>query len=167
MIKYISVGQIIGVYGIKGELKVYPLTDNTKRFDNLDDVFIEMKNEISKFKVDYVKYLKNLVIVKLKGIDSVESAGEFSGKYIKVSREDAVKLPSDSYFICDLIDAEVFTVEGLYLGKIKDVIKTGSNDVYIVKNDENEVLIPALKNIFKKIDIENSRLIVELPEGLM
>lgn len=167
MIKYISVGQIIGVYGIKGELKVYPLTDNTKRFDDLVDVFIEIENEISRFKVNYVKYLKNLVIVKLKGIDSIESAEEFCSKYIKVSRKDAVKLSSDSYFICDLIEAEVFTVEGLYLGKVKDVIKTGSNDVYIVKNEEKEVLIPALKSIFKKIDIENSRLIVELPEGLM
>ncbi len=167
MVEYISIGQIIGIYGIKGELKIYPLTDNIKRFDDLDVVFIEKENGINKFRVDSIKYFKNLVAVKLEGIDSIESAKALKDKYIKVNRKDAVKLPCDSYFICDLIGAKVFTIENLYLGKVKDIIRTGSNDVYIVKNGDKEVLIPALKSIFKEINLEKSRLVVELPEGLM
>lgn len=167
MLEYISIGQITNIYGIKGELKVYPLTDNISRFDDLDDIYIEENNKLIKYKVQYIKYLKNMVILKLKGIENIESAVTFKNKYIKVHRKDAVKIPDNSYFICDIIDAEVFTTEGLYLGKVQDVIQTGSNDVFIIKKQDSEILIPALKSIIKEVNIINSRIIVDLPEGLI
>ena len=146
MLEYISIGQIINTYGIKGELKVYPLTDN---------------------EIQHIKYLNNIVVLKFINVDDLEFAEKFRNKYIKVHRNDAVELPENSFFVCDLIGIEVFTTEGLSLGKVFDVIQTGSNDVFIVKSGDKEVLIPGLKSIFKDIDIYKGKIVVELPEGLI
>lgn len=167
MLEYISIGQIINTYGVKGELKVYPLTDNISRFDKLKIVYIEENQELYEYEIQHIKYLNNIVIVKFKNIEDIESAEKFRNKYIKVHRNDAVKLPEDSFFICDVIGSDVFTIEGEQLGKVWDVIETGSNDVFVVKTKDKEILIPALKTIFKEIDIIKGRIIVELPEGLI
>lgn len=167
MLEYISIGQIVNTYGVKGELKVYPLTDDIRRFDKVKIVYIEENQGLYKYEIQHIKYLNNIVIVKFKNVEDIESAEKFRNKYIKVHRNDAVKLPEDSFFVCDIIGADVFNLDGELLGKVYDVIQTGSNDVFVVKTEDKEILIPALKTIFKEIDIIKGRMVVKLPEGLI
>lgn len=167
MLEYISIGQIVRTHGIRGDVKVYPLTDNIERFDKVDYVYIEEDSRLVTLNVANVKYLKNMVIIKFKGIDDVQSAERLRNKYIKVHRKDAVKLPEDTFLICDLIGHNVYDEAGEYLGKVADVFQTGSNDVFVVKSEDKEILIPGLKSIFKEVDMKNKKMIVELPEGLV
>lgn len=167
MLEYLSIGQIVNVHGFKGELKVYPLTDDIKRFRKLKEIYVEENSLLVKYEVESVKFSSNFVIIKLKGIDTEIEANRLRDFYLKVDRESAVKLPKDSYFICDLIGLGVFDKNGLLLGTIKDVLQTGSNDVYVVRTDGKDILIPALKDIVKEIDLENQSIMVELPEGLI
>lgn len=167
MLEYISIGQIVNTHGIRGEVKVYPLTDNIERFDDVDHVYIEEDNRLTSLEITNVKYLKNMVVIQFKGIDNAESAEKLRNKYIKVHRNDTVKLPEDTFLICDLIGHRVFDTEGNYLGEVSDILPTGSNDVFVVKSEGEEILIPGLKSIFKEIDLKNGKMIVQLPEGLV
>ena len=167
MLEYLSIGQIVNTQGVRGEVKVYPLTDDAARFDKLKEVYIESKNEMIKYQVESAKHLKNTVILKLKGIDTMNDAEKLRQLYIKVGRWDAVRLPKDTYFICDIVDSEVFDIHGELLGKLQDVLRTGSNDVYVVREDKREILIPALKTVVKEINLQNKKIIVDLPEGLI
>lgn len=167
MLEYLSIGQIVNTHGVKGEIKVYPLTDDITRFEKLKEVYIEAKGEIKKYPVASVKYLKNTVIMKLEGIDTMNDAERLKELYLKIGRWDAVPLPKDTFFICDIVDSEVYAIGIGLLGKLTNVIQTGSNDVYVVMQDKKEILIPALKTIVKEIDIKNKKITVDLPEGLI
>lgn len=167
MLEYLSIGQIINIHGFRGEVKVYPLTDSMSRFKRLKEVYIEENGEPVKYMVEGVKFLSNTVIMKLAGIDTEEAAEKLRNYYIKVDRKSAVKLPKDSYFICDLIDLEVYDGKGACLGRISDVLQTGSNDVYVVKAQDRDILVPALKEVVREIDLKNGKIVVELPEGLI
>lgn len=167
MLEYLNIGQIVNTHGIRGEVKVYPLTDDPARFNKLKEVYIESKGEMTKYTVESAKQHKNTVILKLKGIDTMNDAEKLRQLYLKVGRWDAVRLPKDSFFICDLIDSEVYDIHGERLGILHDVIQTGSNDVYAVKDDKKEILIPALKTVVKEINIQSKKIIVDLPEGLI
>lgn len=164
----LEIGQIVNSYGIKGFLKVVPFTDNVKRFDDLKTIYIEKNKKLSEMKIEEVKYHKNLVLLKLKGIDDINDTLEFKNCYIKIDRKDAVKLPEDTYFIVDLIDMDVTTDEGENLGKIVDVFPTGSNDVYVVKDElGKQVLLPAIGDVIKSVDVKNKKMVVHLIEGLI
>ncbi len=167
MLEYLSIGQIVNVYGFKGEVKVYPLTNDISRFKRLKEVYVEENNALVKYEVEGIKLLSNTVAVKLKGIHTEEAANRLRNAYMKVDRKSALKLPKDSYFICDLIDLEVYDEKGLLLGTIKDVLQTGSNDIYVVQTSGKDILIPALKDVVKKIDLANRNIMVKLPEGLI
>lgn len=167
MLEYLSVGQIVNTHGFNGEVKVYPLTDNIGRFKKLKEVYIEENSVMVKYQIEGVKLSGNMVAMKLKGIDTEEEAIRLKNFYVKVDRKSAVKLPKDSYFICDLVGLEVFDEKGLVLGVINDVLHTGSNDVYVVRTNGKDILIPALKNVVKKVDLKNQKIMVELPEGLV
>lgn len=152
----LTVGQIINTHGIKGEVKVFPLTDDIKRFRRLKSVIIDgiEKNII------WCKLQGDRVILKIEGIDDMEAAASLRSKYIEVTRENAVKLSEGRYFITDIIGCDVFDENGIMLGAVDNVIQTGSNDVYSVKGKE-EILIPALKDIVIKIDIENRQIVIK------
>lgn len=168
MIDYLKVGQITNAHGVKGEVKVYPLTDNIKRFSKLEFVFFKSNEEYKKKMIQNVKYQNNFVIIKLEGVESMDDALRLKNEYIYVDREHAVKLPKDSYFISDLIDMEVTTVNGDYLGRIISVFPTGSNDVYEIKSDDGKpVLIPAIKDVIIEVDVDNKKMKVKLLEGLI
>ncbi|KUO75491.1 MAG: hypothetical protein APF77_22770 [Clostridia bacterium BRH_c25] len=167
MLEYLSIGQIINTHGIRGEVKVYPLTDDMGRFNRLKEVYVEENNQLVKYEVEGTKFLSNTVVMKLKGIETEEAAARLRNYYMKVDRKSAVKLPKDSYFICDLIDSEVYDEKGSVLGKIRDVLQTGSNDVYVVQTAGKDILVPALKEVVKEIDLKDRKIVVELPEGLM
>lgn len=167
MLEYLSIGQIINTHGLRGAVKVYPLTDDISRFEKLKEVYVKENDGLVKYKVESIKFLSSTVSVKLKGVDSEEAANKLRGSYIKVDRKSAVKLPKDTYFICDLIDLEVYDEKGMLLGTVKDVLQTGSNDVYVIQSSGKDILIPALKDIVKKIDLTNKKILVEMPEGLI
>ena len=133
-----TIGQIINVLGVKGELKVYPLTDDIKRFRKLERVYVE---NIEK-KIVWCKFLNDLVILKIEGIDTIEEGLKYKDKYLEIPRDEAVKLSQGEYFITDLIGCVVIDENGFILEPVFDVIQTRSNDVYWVKG-KNEILIPA------------------------
>lgn len=167
MKQLMEIGQIVNTYGIKGCLKVVPYTDNVKRFEELKTIYIEYKNELKEFSIEEIKYSKNTVMLKLKGIDDMNMAEMYKNCYIKIDRKDAVKLPEDTYFIVDLIGLTVHTDENRLLGTLIDVFPTGSNDVYVVKDDlGKQILLPAIGDVIKNVDIQNKKMIVHLIPGL-
>ena len=153
------VGQIINTHGLRGEMKVMPLTEDMRRFDYLEYVILKGK----KGKVEGVKYFKDKVILKLEGINSIEEAEKLKRTYLEIEREDAIELEEDEYFIVDLVGCTVVDTEGFEYGKIKDVIQTPSNDVYWVQG-KKEVLVPVLKDIVLDINMDE-KLITIRPSG--
>jgi 16S rRNA processing protein RimM len=153
---FMSVGQIGKTHGLKGEVKVFSLTDSLDRFKKLKSVYID--GEIRK--IEGCKLQADKAILKIEGIDSIEEAELYRNKYLMVSREDAIKLPEGSYYVADLIDCSVFDSVGKELGKVFDVLHTPGNDVYWVKGNE-EVLVPVLKDIVVSIDIDKRVIIIK------
>jgi 16S rRNA processing protein RimM len=164
MIEYLRIGKIINTRGLKGEVKVEPLTDDIKRFESLSEVIMEndTKDTIS---IENVNYHKKFVYIKFKNVNSIEEANALRGMYLIINRKDAIELNKDQYFICDLIGLKVYE-EKRYLGELTDVLQTGANDVYIVKNNDKEILLPAIKDVILNIDIERKTVKVKLLEGL-
>ena len=168
MEEYLEVGQIVNTNGLKGFLKVKPLTDDITRFEDLETIYIQKAKELIEFKIQDVKYSKNMVLLKLEGIDNINEAEKYKNFYIKINREDAVELEEDSYFIVDIINCEVYTDDNEFLGKVEDVFPTGSNDVYTVRTvDNKQILLPAIEDVIKDVDIKNKKIIVHLLEGLI
>lgn len=168
MYEYLQVGKIVTTHGVRGEVKVLPLTDDPKRFDRLKWVYIEINGELKKYDIERVKYHKNSVIVKIKGIDDMNAAEALKNLFLEVDRENAIKLPEDTFFICDLIGCEVYDSQRGRLGVMKNVLSTGSNDVYVVEShDKTEILIPALKSVVTGVNLEERKITVNLPEGLL
>ena len=162
----LEVGQIVNSYGIRG-VKVVPLVDNNNQFLNFQKLYIQNAKEMQELEVEDVKFSKNLVLLKFKGIETIEQAETFRDSYLKAKRED-IKLENGAYFIVDLIGLEVYTQEGKLLGILKEVMQPGANDVYIVEDEEKkEILLPAIPDVIKKIDLENKKMIVNLLEGLV
>lgn len=168
MEEYLEIGQIVNTNGLKGFLKVKPFTDDITRFEDLETVYIQKGKELIEFNIQEVKYAKNMVLLKLEGIDDIDEAQKYRNFYIKINRNDAVELEDNSYFIVDIIGSEVFTDEDVLLGKVVDVFPTGSNDVYTVKaEDGKEILLPAIEDVIKNVDTKNKKIIVHLLEGLI
>ncbi len=168
MEEYLDIGKIVNTHGLKGDVKVVPLTDDPMRYNKLKWVYIEIDNQLVKYYIVGIKYFKAFVILKFEGIDDKDTAQRLKEKFLKIDRANAVRLPQGSYFICDLIGCIVFNEHGQKLGILTDILETGSNDVYVIKNDlGKEMLIPALKSLVKNIDIENQKIEVENIEGFI
>lgn len=166
---YLQVGAITSTHGIKGEMKVFPTTDDPTRFEDLDEVFIEMGREMKPLHVQNVKYFKQFVILKFKEYSDINDIEQFKGKGIFVDREHAVELEDDEYFVADLIGLKVVTDDGLEFGELVDVMFTGANDVYIVKRNDNgeEALLPAIEECILEIDLDSQIMKVHIMEGLL
>ncbi len=143
MQEYFEVGQIVNTFGIKGQLKVKPFTDDINRFEELKTVYICKKNEMKKVEIEDVKYNKQCVLLKIKGIENLTEAEKYKGLFLKIDRKDAKKLPKDTYFIADILGLEVYTEEGELLGKVDDIFPTGANDVYVIKDEMRKTIIIA------------------------
>ena len=164
---YLELGQIVNVKGLKGEVKVNSFTDDNTKFERISKVFIKQKENLKEYEIEKVGYNKNQVIIKFKNIDTVEEAEKLRNSYIVVDREIFGELPEGVYYIADLIGLEVFTESNEYLGKVDDIFSTGSNDVYVVKDDTGrQKLLPGIDEVIKIIDIESGKIIVNLIEGL-
>ncbi len=165
--EYIKVGRIINTHGIRGELKVLPLTDNLDRFDDLKIVYIGNNKE--KVEIEQVKYHKGLAIIKLKEFDNINQVLKFKDDFLYIDVEDKVELPEDHYFIFDIVDCNVYDTKGRKIGVVTDVLQYTSNDVYVVKDMEKnkEYLIPAVKEFVVDIDVENKKIIIDPIEGMI
>lgn len=165
---FLEIGQIVNSYGIKGFFKVVPFTDDITRFDDLTYVYIEKNKKLEKKEIEEVKYHKNLVLLKIKGIDDINDTEQFKNCYLKIDRKDAVKLPEDTYFITDLMGIEVYSDKGEFLGNIVDIFPTGSNDVYVVKDElGKQIFLPAIGEVIKDVNVEARKMIVKLIPGLI
>ena len=168
MQEYLEVGQIVNTNGLKGLLKINPFTDDITRFERLKTILVEHKKELLEFEIESVRYQKKQVLLKLKGIDTIEEAEKYREDYLKIKRNKEEKLPEDTYYIVDLIGLDIYTDNGELLGKLDDVFSTGSNDVYVVKNSEGkQILLPAISDVIKNIDLEQKKIVVNLIEGLL
>lgn len=163
---YFVIGKIVNTQGIKGEVRVIPSTDSPERFELLKEIYVDKRGTIEKLEIQNVRYHKQFVLLKIKGIDDMTTAETFKNCEIRIPKELALPLDENEYYISDLYDMAVFTNEGEDLGFIKDIIFTGANDVYVVKNNENEILIPAIKQCILKVDIKENKMTVKLLNGL-
>lgn len=167
--KRLKVGQIVNVQGLKGELRVYPLTDYKERFEELEWVYVENCGE-EKFYIEKVKYKNQLVILKLKGIDDRNTAEKYKERYLVIDREHTRPLPEDTYLIADLIGLKVYSDEGQFVGTIKDVIQSTGQDLYEVidaQNPQKGILIPAVDAFIQEVNIDKGFVQVKLIEGLI
>jgi len=163
------IGRITKPHGIKGEVRVFPVTDDPARFELLKKICIEFEGSGKPVFLDIerVRISPTLALVKFKGIDSMDAAEDLRGGRIVISDNEALPLGEDEYYMRDLFDMKVFTVEGEDLGVIVDILKTGANDVYVVRPVEGkDILIPAVKQYITSIDVSGRKMIVQLVEGL-
>ena len=163
--EYLKLGQIVSVVGIKGELKVYPYTDNANRYDELKEIIID--DNI--YKIEKVRYKNdNIVVLKLEGINDRNTSETFRGKYIFIDKKEAKTLSEGTYYIFDLIGIDVFDEDDKNLGKVLNVIQNKSQDLYeIQKADGNTLLLPAVEEFIINVDVKNRKMIVRLIEGLI
>ena len=167
MEELLQVGVITSTHGVRGEVKVYPTTDDATRFKQLKHVLLDTGKETLPLEIQGVKFFKQFVIVKFKGIDNINDIEKYKGKSLMVPREDAVELAEDEYYIADLIGMEVVTDEG-EKGTLKDVMETGANEVYaIIFEHLGEVLVPAIRQCILDVDVEAMKMTVHLLEGLV
>ncbi len=164
---FLYIGRVAKPHGVRGEMKVFPTTDDVKRFDLLDEVFIETDKSDEKYAVLGVKYVGKFVVLKLEGFDTPEQIMPLRNAIVKIEKSKGIALEEDEYYFSDLLGMKVVTADGV-LGRVKDIIRTGANDVYEVEMpDGKTVLIPAIKDCIKKIDLEANAMTVELMEGLL
>ena len=163
----LQVGVITSTHGIRGEVKVFPTTDDVSRFKKLKNVILDNGKEHRELEITSVKFFKNQVILKFKGIDDIHDVEKYKKAPLFVTRENAVPLEENEYFIADLIGLKVTSDEGEELGVIDDVLQTGANDVYIIKKaGAQDLLVPAIKECVLDVDIEAGTMQVHLLPGL-
>ena len=174
MRKFLRIGKIISLHGIKGEVKIFPTTDDVKRFDNLKEFYI-LKEEDAKddafsaatvYESQGVKYIKNTCILKIKGFDKIEDSNKFVGSNIYVDRTNAVELKNNEYYIVDLIGFKCYKDDAL-IGNVKDIMKTKANSILVVDYNKKDLLIPMVSNFIENVDIDNSIIKIKTIEGLI
>ncbi len=163
----LQIGVITTTHGVRGEVKVFPTTDDPMRFKKLKQVILDTGKEQIELEVAGARFFKNLVILKFKGIDNINDVEQYRQKSLYVTRENAVPLGENEYFIADLIGLKVVSDEGEELGTLSDVLQTGANDVYVVsKENTPDLLIPAIRDCIRQVDIESGTMQVHLLAGL-
>ena len=164
----LRVGVITSAHGIKGEVKVFPTTDDAKRFKELKKVILDTGKEYIPMEIEHVKFFKNMVILKFRGYDNINEIEKYKSRDLLITRDQAVDLEPDEYFITDLIGLTVVSDQGAELGILKDVLETGANDVYVVAmKDGKELMLPAIGDCILNVDLEQGCMEVHVLEGLM
>lgn len=167
MEQFLQVGVISSTHGIRGEVKVFPTTDDALRFKKLKKVLLDTGRERLELEVQSVKFFKQFVIVKFRGIDNINDIEQYKGSALLVSREDAVALGENEYYIADLIGMDVET-DGEHFGVLRDVMETSANEVYVIDTDSHgEVLVPAIRDCILDVDVEARKMKIRLLEGLL
>ena len=168
MQEYFEIGQIVNTFGIKGELKVVPFTDDIERFEELKSIYIVKNKQLIEYEIEQIKYHKNMIILKLKKVEDMNTAEKLKGCYIQIHRKNARKLPEGTYFIADIIGSQVITDEGKILGIVDDIYNTGAKDIFVVKDEMGkQILLPHIEEVILNIDVEKQIVTVHLLEGLV
>lgn len=163
----LKIGVITTTHGVRGEVKVFPTTE-PERFTELTHVLLDAGREMRELEIQNVKFFKNLVILKFKGIDNINDIEMYKGRELWIPREDAQELDEDEYYIADLIGMDVILEDGVRFGTLKDVMETGANDVYVVRTEDGEeVLLPAIHECILDVDVEGNKMTVHLMKGLI
>ncbi|MGN0334857.1 MAG: ribosome maturation factor RimM [Lachnospiraceae bacterium] len=164
----LRVGVISSTHGVRGEVKVYPTTDDPERFKKLKKVLLDTGREYLELEISGVKFFKNQVILKFKGVDNINDIEKYKGKDLLIRREDAVELEENENYVADLIDLRVVTEDGQELGTLTEVMETGANDVYVVTSkDGKEILLPAIRDCILDVDLDEEVMTVHLMPGLL
>jgi len=161
----VTIGRVLREWGVKGEVIVQPLTFDPKRFSELNEVAVQVQDSIEQRKIRLVRLHKNNLLIAFEGCETPEDARRYRGALIKIKESESPKLPEGVYYHYQIIGLGVYTVDGDYLGKIMSIFETGSNDVYVVRGEDKEYLIPAIKDVIKEIDLEAKKMIVKLMEA--
>ncbi len=165
---FLKVGVITTTHGVRGEVKVYPTTDEPERFLELDHVLLDTGKEFRDLEIKNVRFFKNLVILKFKGIDNINDIEKYKGHDLWIPREEGQELDEDEYYIADLLGLRVILDDGTEFGTLKNVMETGANDVYIIDtNAHGEVLVPAIRECIQDIDLEKNTMTIHLMKGLI
>lgn len=165
---YLRVGVITTTHGLKGEVKVFPTTDDIKRFEYLKQVYLDTGKEYLPLIIERIKYFKQFVILKFKDIDDINDIEKYKSKDLMIPRDEAIELEEDEYFIYDLLDSSVFLEDGTKLGVLTEILSSAANDVYVVKTiDNKEILLPSIKECILDVDTANKRITVHLMDGLI
>ena len=163
----LRVGVIANTHGVHGEVKVYPTTDDMNRFKKLKQVILDTGKEQKTLEIASVKFFKNLAILKFKGIDNINDIEKYKGKDLLITRDQAVPLKKDEYFICDLIGCQVVTEDGSEVGELTEVLQTAANDVFVVeRTSKKEILIPYIDDCVVNVSMEEKKVIVRLLPGM-
>ncbi len=164
----LQVGVISSTHGVRGEVKVFPTTDDVKRFKRLKEVILDTGKEELVLEIEGVKFFKQFVILKFKGFDNINDIEKYKTKSLYVTRANAVRLRKDEYYIADLQGLTVIDESEQVIGTLRDVMETGANDVYIVDmTDGRELLIPAIKECILNVDIEGGKIQIHIMDGLL
>lgn len=168
MEELLQVGVITSTHGVRGEVKVFPTTDDAARFKQLKHVLLDTGREMKPLEIQGVKFFKQFVILKFKEIDNINDIERYKRCPLLVERKDAVELKEDEYFIADMIGIQVETEDREVFGTLKDVMETGANDVYVIDTEAHgEVLVPAIKECILDVDVENRKMTIHLMDGLI
>ena len=166
--EFIAIGKVVSTQGNKGEVNIFPLTDLANRFINLTTVLLRNNTSQTTLNIEKIKIKGNTVVLKFKDIENIKEAKMIVGSFLEVERKNAVKLPKDTYFIFEIIGLEVYAENNIFLGKVENVISTGSNDVYIVKGkNKKELFIPAIHEVVKNVNLEKKRINIKMVDGLI
>ncbi len=164
----LRVGVIANTHGVHGEVKVFPTTDDMNRFKKLKEVLLDTGKELRPLEITGVKFFKNMAILKFKGIDTINDIEKYKGKDLMITRDQAVPLKKDEFFICDLIGCQVVTEDGGEVGELTEVLQTAANDVFVVQGmEKKEILIPYIDDCVKHISIEEKKVTVVLLPGMV
>lgn len=166
MSDYFVIGKIVNTQGIKGEVRALPTTDDINRFKKLKEVYISRRNNMELYEIESVRFHKQFVLLKFKGIDTMNDAELLKNTDLKISKDLAIPCEEDEYYISDLYGMKVVTDEGEDIGIIDDIIFTGANDVYVVKKEDSQILIPAIKQCILNVNVAEKTMKVHLLEGL-
>lgn len=163
-----QVGAVTSTHGLRGELKVFPTTDDPARYKKLKEVILDTGKEQLALKIERAHFFKQMVIVKFAGLDDINEVEKYKGAKLYVTRANALELREDEYYFADLAGLRVETEDGEVLGTVKDILQTGANDVYVVgREKKKDLLLPAIKDCIKQVDVEGGRMVVHLLPGLL
>jgi len=168
-LRYLAIGRVVRAHGVRGEVSVTVLTDFPERFESAQWVYLGNEYEASPYRLEGCRWHKKNVLLTLAGISDRDQAGQLRGQFVQIPIEDAIPLPDGSYYLYQLLGLAVITQDGTDLGIVSDILETGANDVYVVRNEDTdtELLVPAIPDIVKAINIDEGRIVVELISGLI
>lgn len=166
---YIAVGEILSPHGVRGEVKVRPLTDFPERFYLLETVQVKLGEKMLQYRIEECRVLQHEVIIKFAGVCDRDAAATLRGGLIEIPPEEVMPLPEGHYYVFQLLGLPVYTVEGELVGRLKDVLPTGANDVYVVTDSRTnrEILVPAIKEVIKEVDLDGEKIIINPLPGLL